>query len=50
MEVLIDEVTERPKDSGDYESVCCGGSERVFDKRFETWYTCPRCTGEIKKI
>lgn len=50
MEVLIDEVGERPKDSGDYEYVCCGGSERVFDKRFETWYTCPRCTGKIEKI
>jgi len=48
MEVLIDEVTERPKDSGDYELLCCNGSKKVFDKRFETWYTCPRCTGQVK--
>lgn len=27
----------------------CGGSHKVFDKRFGEWYTCPHC-GEFHKI
>jgi len=48
IKVLLNEVKARPKDSGDYELLCCNGSKKVFDKRFETWYTCPRCTGQVK--
>lgn len=27
---------------------CCNGTNEVFDKRFNVWYTCPRCTGKIE--
>ncbi|AFJ76053.1 hypothetical protein [Listeria phage LMTA-148] len=23
---------------------------KVFDKRFNVWYTCPKCTGKLLKI
>lgn len=29
---------------------CCGGVGKVYDKRFNEWYTCPRCTGKLEKI
>jgi hypothetical protein len=22
---------------------CCGGTKRVYDKRFDKWYSCPKC-------
>ena len=42
----------RPKSSDVVSSdVCpvCGGTHKVFDKRFGEWYTCPHC-GEFHKI
>lgn len=29
---------------------CCGGTNKVYDKRFNHWYTCPRCTGKLDRI
>ncbi len=29
---------------------CCGGTNRVYDARFNEHYTCPRCTGKLEKI
>lgn len=29
---------------------CCGGTGLVHDKRYDVWYTCPICTGEIKRV
>lgn len=39
---------ERPSKDEIIESKCCNGTKRVFDKRFGVWYTCPRCTKELK--
>lgn len=40
---------ELPKPTkGDTESYdCCGGTHKVFDKRFGVHYTCPVCTGKL---
>lgn len=29
---------------------CCGGTNKVYDARNGQWFTCPICTGQIKKI
>ena len=29
---------------------CCGGSNKVYDNRFNVWYTCPRCIGELREL
>ena len=29
---------------------CCNGTNIVYDKRFDEYYTCPICTGYIKRI
>ena len=29
---------------------CCNGSKKVFDNRYNKWYTCPRCTGKLMPI
>jgi hypothetical protein len=29
---------------------CCNGTHKVYDKRFNEWYTCPKCTGKLTKI
>lgn len=26
---------------------CCNGTNKVFDKRFKEWHTCPKCTDSI---
>ena len=31
-------------------SICCGGGQKVYDKRFNQWYSCPICTGKLIKI
>lgn len=33
-----------------YIKLCCGGSGKVFDNRFNEWYSCPICNGYIQKI
>ena len=30
-------------------SFCCGGGYRVYDNRFNQWYSCPVCTGKLIK-
>lgn len=44
--------TEKPKPSvtNTLQLDCCGGTHKVYDKRFGEWYTCPRCTGELKLL
>ena len=41
---------ERPskEQRGTYD--CCGGSLRVFDKRFSMHYSCPKCTGALTPL
>ena len=29
---------------------CCNGTLQVHDGRFDVWYTCPKCTGVLKRI
>lgn len=29
---------------------CCGGKGVVYDKRYNEWFTCPKCVGICKKI
>ena len=29
---------------------CCHGTHEVFDNRYREWYTCPICTGKIRRI
>lgn len=31
-------------------SICCGGTQEVFDKRFGDWFSCPICCGELKLL
>lgn len=35
-------------DVGEYD--CCGGTNVVHDKRFDVYYTCPKCTGRLEKL
>lgn len=39
-----------PKQKVDIKPYCCGGSKRVYDRRFGVWYTCPVCTGYIQRL
>ena len=29
---------------------CCSGTHEVYDKRYDEWYTCPICTGKLRRI
>lgn len=41
---------DKPKPSDKSNKICCNGSKKVFDKRFNEWFTCPICTGALMKI
>ena len=49
IDVLLNEC-ERPtlEDTNQYE--CCNGTNKVFDKRFNKEYNCPKCTEKFKEI
>lgn len=49
LEILLKEC-ERPKATETQATECCKGENKVFDKRFNEWYTCPKCTDKIKLI
>lgn len=49
LKVLYDEQP-KPKLNDTHDVECCGGSGKVYDKRFDEWYTCPKCCGEFKRI
>lgn len=49
MKVLLEE-TERPALEATNQYDCCNGTHKVFDKRFNKHYTCPKCTGVIEEI
>ena len=44
------EVCERPTLGDTLTLDCCDGKGFVYDNRFNTFYTCPRCTGSLEKI
>lgn len=29
---------------------CCNGTGKVYDNRFDEWYTCPRCNGKLERL
>lgn len=41
---------EYPKSNERLKTVCCNGSEVVYDKRFKKHYTCPLCTGKLEEV
>jgi hypothetical protein len=47
--VLLKEDT-NPKNSETSKTACCNGTNKVFDKRFNKHYTCPKCTGLIEEL
>jgi hypothetical protein len=49
LKILLNEEN-RPQVTETHIPECCGGVNKVFDKRFNEWYTCPKCTNEIKLI
>lgn len=49
LKVLLNEEI-RPKISETSKTNCCNGTNKVFDKRFNKYYTCPKCTGVIEEL
>ena len=41
---------QRPQIGTTMEVECCHGTHKVYDDRFNQWYTCPRCTGKLDRI
>lgn len=41
---------EKPKISETLKLECCNGSKKVYDPRYDKWYTCPRCLGTLKVL
>jgi hypothetical protein len=49
LEILLnEEVRPTLEDTSDYK--CCGGTNKVHDKRFDKWYSCPKCTDKIEEL
>lgn len=48
MKVLYNEEP-HPTEKYEITRQCCGGTKRVFDKRYEVWYSCPVCCGYIQR-
>lgn len=44
------EEQKRPTINDKYVSTCCNGTNIVHDKRFDEYYTCPKCTGKLIKV
>lgn len=40
----------RPTKESVNHTECCNGTGMVLDKRFNVWYTCPRCIGHIEEV
>lgn len=38
-----------PKEN-DFEYECCNGTEVVHDRRYDVYYTCPKCTKKLERI
>ena len=39
-----------PKKDDKLHITCCQGTNMVYDKRFEKYYTCPICTGKLEEV
>ena len=40
----------KPKHGTTNQYDCCNNTKKVFDNRFNKWYTCPKCTEKISPI
>lgn len=49
LKVLYQE-QENPEPTSKYIPNCCGGTKKVFDSRFNEWFTCPVCCGYIQNL
>ncbi len=49
LKILYDEQA-HPTKKETLELECCNGTHKVYDNRFNEWYTCPRCTGKLELI
>ena len=50
VEVIYEE-KEYPKgNSMNVKPSCCDGTNKVYDRRYNKWYTCPRCVGKCEEI
>ena len=51
LEILLEECPRPNKnDINIYKHSCCNGENIVHDKRFDKYYTCPKCVGSIREI
>lgn len=41
---------EYPKGNDFIHKECCNGENKILDKRFNVWYTCPICTNKIERV
>jgi hypothetical protein len=39
-----------PKKEATKDYSCCGGTNQVYDKRFDVNYSCPKCTDNIEVV
>lgn len=49
LKVLYDEQP-HPREKMTMEKLCCNGTQKVYDGRFDRWYTCPICKGYLQQI
>ena len=49
LKVLLTEES-KPKISDTFTTDCCDSTKIVYDKRFDNYYSCPKCMGKIKDI
>lgn len=40
----------KPSNNETFELPCCNGEKKVYDARFNHYYTCPRCVGKLDRI
>ncbi|MCQ2210048.1 MAG: hypothetical protein MJZ34_07125 [Paludibacteraceae bacterium] len=49
LNILYDEQP-HPTQKGTLPVECCKGTKIVYDKRYDVYYTCPKCCGYMKKL
>ena len=49
LKVLYDEQP-YPKVTDKFVPTCCNGTKRIYDRRFNEWYSCPVCCGYIELL
>lgn len=49
LKVLYDEQP-HPTQKAEISQQCCGGTGKVYDRRFNIWYVCPVCSGYVQRL